>query len=62
MIRNTTALLAITIASLFSAPASADNHDRRVRIAYATPYTIYELYGSNTGTDHWEDDIRAAAS
>lgn len=51
------ALLAVMTAALFSTPASADTHDRRVRITNATPYPIYQLYGSNTGTDVWEEDI-----
>ncbi len=44
-------LLAISVAT----PASAA--DRRVRIVNNTGYTIVEFYGSNKGTDSWEEDI-----
>ncbi len=43
--------LAVSIAT----PASAA--DRRVRIVNNTGYTIVEFYGSNKGTDSWEEDI-----
>ncbi len=36
-------------------PASAA--DRRVRIINNTGYTIVEFYGSNKGTDSWQEDI-----
>lgn len=45
------AFLAISIAT----PASAA--DRRVRIVNDTGYTIVEFYGSNVGSDSWEEDI-----
>ncbi len=39
-------------------PASA--LDRRVRIINNTGYTMVEFYGSNQGTDDWEEDILGA--
>ena len=45
------ALLALAIAP----PAAA--LDRRVQIINNTGYTIVEFYGSNTGSDSWEEDI-----
>ncbi len=36
-------------------PASAE--DRRVRIVNNTGFTMVEFYGSNTGTDSWQEDI-----
>lgn len=46
-----TLFLAIALA----APASA--LDRHVKIVNKTGYTIMEFYGSNTGSDSWEEDI-----
>lgn len=43
--------LALTLAT----PASAA--DRRVRIVNNTNFTIMEFYGSNVGSDSWEEDI-----
>ncbi|MGR3622780.1 hypothetical protein [Pseudophaeobacter sp.] len=52
-------ILAVALAASFSAvsalPASA--LDRRVRIVNDTNYTIVRFYGSNKGTDSWEEDI-----
>ncbi|MEE9453190.1 MAG: hypothetical protein V3V13_02245 [Paracoccaceae bacterium] len=31
--------------------------DRRVKIVNNTGYTIVEFYGSNVGSDSWEEDI-----
>lgn len=35
----------------------AEAADRRVRIVNNTGYTIVEFYGSNKGSDSWEEDI-----
>lgn len=51
--------LAVTLAASLSVisalPASA--LDRRVTIVNDTGYTIVRFYGSNKGTDSWEEDI-----
>lgn len=36
---------------------SAIAQDRRVTIVNNTGYTIMEFYGSNVGSDSWEEDI-----
>lgn len=43
---------AVAVAAL---PAHA--LDRRVTIVNETGYTIVKFYGSNTGSDSWEEDI-----
>ena len=48
------ALIAATLA-IAAAPALAE--DRRVTIVNNTGYTITNFYGSNTGSDSWEEDI-----
>lgn len=47
--------LAFAGALALSLPASA--LDRRVEIINNTGFTIVEFYGSNTGSDSWEEDI-----
>ena len=37
--------------------ASVEAADRRVRIINETSYDIVRFYGSNVGTDSWEEDI-----
>ncbi len=37
--------------------ATADAADRRVRIINETSYDMVRFYGSNVGTDDWEEDI-----
>lgn len=37
--------------------ATANAADRRVRIINETSYDIVRFYGSNVGTDSWEEDI-----
>ncbi|KPD13566.1 hypothetical protein [Phaeobacter sp. 11ANDIMAR09] len=49
-----TALAAI-VASTMAMPAAA--LDRRVTIINDTNFTIVRFYGSNKGTDSWEEDI-----
>lgn len=50
-------LASLTIAGL-ALPAAAS--DRRVRIINETGFTIVAFYGSNTGSDSWEEDILGA--
>ena len=50
----TTAFAAI-LSTAGALPAAA--LDRRVTIVNNTNYTIMEFYGSNKGTDSWEEDI-----
>lgn len=47
-------LIAVTLA-IAAAPALAE--DRRVEIVNNTGYTITNFYGSNTGSNSWEEDI-----
>jgi len=37
--------------------STADAADRRVRIINETSYDMIRFYGSNVGTDNWEEDI-----
>ncbi len=55
MLRNL-AMWALTGAVLFSVSV-AQAEDRRVRVINETRYTITHLYGSNVGTQDWEEDI-----
>ncbi|MCE6958922.1 hypothetical protein LAZ40_07655 [Cereibacter sphaeroides] len=48
-------LLVVALLATGLQPASA--LDRRVRIVNETGYTIVRFYGSNSGTDNWEEDI-----
>lgn len=43
--------------SLVFASAPAFAQDRRVEIINKSGYTITNFYGSNTGSDSWEEDI-----
>ncbi len=49
------ALLLSSLVAGLAGPAGAA--DRRVRIINNTGYSIVEFYGSNKGTDSWEEDI-----
>lgn len=49
------ALAGICLAASLVSPAAA--LDRKVQIMNKTGYTIMEFYGSNTGTNDWEEDI-----
>jgi hypothetical protein len=49
-------MLALAGAMLFSMTA-AQAEDRRVRVINETRFTITHLYGSNVGTQSWEEDI-----
>ena len=42
---------------VFASFATADAADRRVRIINETSFDIVRFYGSNVGTDSWEEDI-----
>ncbi|MBZ4022565.1 hypothetical protein CKO11_08860 [Rhodobacter sp. TJ_12] len=50
----TVAAVAAVLASV-AVPAAA--LDRRVKIVNVTGYTMVRFYGSNTGSDSWEEDI-----
>ena len=43
------------LSTVIATPASA--LDRVVKIVNKTSFTIMEFYGSNTGSDSWEEDI-----
>ena len=47
----------IALAAVSASTARADGEDRRVRIINETNHTITHFYGSNVGTDRWEEDI-----
>ena len=49
------ALLALTL--FFTSVSSVSALDRRVKIVNNTGFTIVRFYGSNKGTDSWEEDI-----
>ncbi len=49
------ALLALTL--LFTSASTVSALDRHVRIVNETGYTIVRFYGSNKGSDSWEEDI-----
>ena len=49
------AALAALLSMAVAAPAAA--LDRRVTIVNNTGYTIVNFFGSNTGTNSWEEDI-----
>ena len=49
------ALLALTL--LFTSASTVSALDRNVRIVNNTGYTIVRFYGSNKGSDSWEEDI-----
>ncbi len=49
------ALLALSL--LFTSATTVSALDRRVRIVNETGYTIVRFYGSNKGSDSWEEDI-----
>jgi hypothetical protein len=55
MLRKLT-MLALVGATLLSISA-AQAEDRRVRVINETRFTITHLYGSNVGTQSWEEDI-----
>jgi hypothetical protein len=50
-------LAAIAVIALSTAATAADALDRRVRIINDTGFTMTNFYGSNTGSDSWEEDI-----
>ena len=45
------------LAGLLAVSATASAYDRHVTIVNDTSYSIVEFYGSNTGTQSWEEDI-----
>lgn len=52
--------LALSAAVLVAAAQPALALDRRVEIVNNTGFTITNFYGSNTGTNSWEEDILGA--
>lgn len=56
MIR-TAALAALASALFLGAAAPVSALDRRVRIVNETGFAIVRFFGSNTGTDDWQEDI-----
>ncbi len=49
------ALLTLTL--FFTSVSSVSALDRHVRIVNNTGYTMVRFYGSNKGSDSWEEDI-----
>lgn len=56
-LRQTVFAAALALVAVASGTARADSEDRRVRIINETNHTITHFYGSNVGTDKWEEDI-----
>jgi hypothetical protein len=56
---TTTAFIrsAVAAALLLGSVTAGQALDRRVKIVNNTGYTMTEFYGSNKGTDSWEEDI-----
>lgn len=57
MMIRTTAMAALAGALFLGAVAPVHALDRRVRIVNETGFTIVRFFGSNTGTDEWQEDI-----
>lgn len=49
--------VAAAVLGLLALPGIAEAADRRVKIVNKTGYTIVRFYGSNTGSNDWEEDI-----
>ncbi|WP_415182804.1 hypothetical protein [Phaeovulum sp.] len=50
-----TSAIAVLLTISLACPAVAAN--RKVNVTNMTNYTIIEFYGSNSGSDSWEEDI-----
>ena len=50
------AVVAACIGALFASPV-VTAEDRGVKVINETSYTIVEFYGSNAGSEDWEEDI-----
>jgi hypothetical protein len=49
--------LALLTGSTAASAACNDGKDRRVQVINDTSFTITHLYGSNVGTDDWQEDV-----
>ena len=47
----------VSIFAVFGAVDQAAAVDRRVKIINETTFDMVEFYGSNVGTDSWEEDL-----
>ncbi len=54
------ALAGLALALSYAVAAPAFAADRIVSIVNKTGYTMVEFYGSNNGTDSWEEDVLGA--
>lgn len=54
---TTSLRLGLSAAVVALSALSATAEDRRVEIVNNTGYTMVEFYGSNKGTNSWEEDI-----
>jgi len=54
---TTSLRLGLSAAVVAVSALSATAEDRRVEIVNNTGYTMVEFYGSNKGTNSWEEDI-----
>jgi len=45
------------VIALLATVSQAEAVDRRVRIINETRFDLIEFYGSNVGTDSWEEDL-----
>jgi hypothetical protein len=56
--RGAALVAAVAVLSIVMAvPALADRNDRRVKIINETNTPVYHFYGSNAGSESWEEDI-----
>ncbi len=55
--KRAVALLLVLLALGLALPGPAAAADRKVRIINDTGYSILRFYGSNKGTNSWEEDI-----
>ncbi|WP_247743934.1 hypothetical protein [Shimia sp. R9_3] len=60
MTSRTTVIGAVAVAFFAASVGPVVAQDKRVRIQNETGYVMVEFYGSNAGTDDWEEDILGA--
>jgi len=53
--RLTWAMCVLLLSAVFASAAYAQ--DRRVKVINETDFTVVEFYGSNAGTNQWEEDV-----
>lgn len=56
-LRNRFTFGALAMAAIFAASSASAQDDRRVKIINETDYVVVAFYGSNAGSQDWEEDI-----